>query len=237
MRLSHSSSPREMREPPYHLDGKVFLCAEIYSGSDPVLPMSDIVAVAFSPRVCFFAVGTVLLAFATPYGQAIISRGRPDSRPSGQWFRLGLITSIGAIFLALGTFGFPERAGPDIIGANITEPTEGDTVPRSLIVRGRSVHAGDGDLVVYVYAPEAQRYYVQGWAAVGANGQWSASVKVGGTEAGSNGAPFSIGVLAHKGPLESEYTELPVGPLDRVAVIRATVSETPGGGGSGGGRT
>ncbi len=54
----------------------------------------------------------------------------------------------------------------------ITEPADGDVVGRELTVAGTSAGIATERVIVFVFAPAADRWFFQGEAAVGADGAW-----------------------------------------------------------------
>lgn len=54
----------------------------------------------------------------------------------------------------------------------ITQPADGDVVARELTVAGRSAGISTQRILVFVFAPAADRWFFQGEARVGADGAW-----------------------------------------------------------------
>ncbi len=55
---------------------------------------------------------------------------------------------------------------------DITHPAQGDVVGRELAVTGTSAGISAQPILVFVYAPAADRWFFQGRATVGADGAW-----------------------------------------------------------------
>ena len=72
----------------------------------------------------------------------------------------------------------------------ITEPAGGAVVPRQLTVAGTSTGISGQRILVFVFAPTADRWFFQGEATVGADGAWQVDpVIVSGGTFGSAAAP------------------------------------------------
>jgi hypothetical protein len=56
---------------------------------------------------------------------------------------------------------------------SISTPADGDVVPRRLTVSGTSAGLSTNRILVFVYAPAAERWFFQGEATVAADGAWT----------------------------------------------------------------
>ena len=79
---------------------------------------------------------------------------------------LGLVLPM--VLFASATLGQP----PDV-QLSISTPADGDVVPRRLTVSGTSAGLSTNRILVFVYAPAAERWFFQGEAAVAADGTWT----------------------------------------------------------------
>ena len=66
----------------------------------------------------------------------------------------------------------PAPAQPPGLQLTITSPVDGDVVGRELTVAGTSAGIATQRVIVFVFAPAADRWFFQGEAAVGADGAW-----------------------------------------------------------------
>ena len=69
-------------------------------------------------------------------------------------------------------------AQPSSVQLSISQPENGDVVPRRLTVTGTSAGLATNKILVFVYAPLAERWFFQGEATVGADGSWEAETVV-----------------------------------------------------------
>ena len=66
----------------------------------------------------------------------------------------------------------PAAAQPAELQLAITEPADGDVVGRELTVTGTSAGISAQQILVFVFAPAADRWFFQGQATVDADGAW-----------------------------------------------------------------
>ena len=66
----------------------------------------------------------------------------------------------------------PAPAQPADLQLAITEPADGAVVGRELAVTGTSAGISAQQILVFVYAPAADRWFFQGRATVGTDGAW-----------------------------------------------------------------
>ena len=72
------------------------------------------------------------------------------------------------MLVASATFGQPSD-----LQLSISTPADGDVVPRRLTVSGTSAGLSTNRILVFVYAPAAERWFFQGEATVAADGAWT----------------------------------------------------------------
>ena len=71
--------------------------------------------------------------------------------------------------MLVAAFAFSQTSS---IQLSISQPENGDVVPRRLNVSGTSAGLGTNKIVLFVYSPPAKRWFFQGEGTVGADGSW-----------------------------------------------------------------
>lgn len=72
----------------------------------------------------------------------------------------------------------------------ITSPTSGAVVPQRSVVTGASANIGANQILVFVFAPGANRWFFQDPATISSDGTWQVNVFVGGPD--DRGSEFRI---------------------------------------------
>lgn len=115
--------------------------------------------------------------------------------PLGLVARLMPLVAMAVMLMAPGAL-----AQPGAIQLSISQPEDGDVVPRRLVVTGSSTGLAAHRILVFVYAPSANRWFFQGEADVAADGSWEVDPVVvsGGaiTGAPGTGRPVDVQIVA-----------------------------------------